>query len=323
MLKILSLVLAGFAALHPAPAAAQEPWPARPIRLVVPSAAGSGVDLVARRIGDRVSRQLGQPLVVENKAGAGGGIAAEYVARSAPDGYTFLVATSAPLVLTPLLSKSMRYDADKDFMAVGRILASPYLIVANKKMPFNTVAELVAYDKAHPGKLSFASDGIKNLGGLTGEMFNRMAGTKIVQVPYTSTARALQDTVAGQTQLTFMGTQLTVDAIRSGDVKALGITTPRVQILPEVASIAESVPGFEVTGWMLVVAPRGVPRPIVERMNAAISQALQDPDWIRDQQKTTGYLWKDAGVPAEVDHFLDKERAKWGGLVKLLNIQPE
>jgi tripartite-type tricarboxylate transporter receptor subunit TctC len=182
---------------------------------------------------------------------------------------------------------------------------------------------MIAYDKANPGKLSFASDGIKNLAGLTGEMFNKMAGTRIVQVPYTSTARALNDTISGETQLTFLGPQLGAEAVRNGDLKALGITTPRVPFLPDVPAIAEVVPGFEVTGWMVMVAPAAAPRPVIDRMNAAITQAMQDPDWIRDQQRTSGHLWKVAGTPVEVDTFLAQERARWGAVIKSLNIQPE
>lgn len=323
MPKLIPTALAMLCTLAQLAALAQDAWPSKPIRIVVPAAAGLGVDLTARRLTDKLARHLSQPLVVDNRPGAGGAIAADNVARSPADGHTFLVATSAPLVLNTFLTKNLRYDPARDFAAIGKIIESPFVIVVHKNAPFNSVAGLIAYDKAHPGKLSFASDGIKNLSGLTGEMFNRMAGTKMVQIPYSATGRAVTDTIAGQTQLTFLSPNTTQEAVKNGDLRMIGVTTRRVQFLGDLPAISETVPGFEVSGWMMLVAPRDTPKSIIDRMNAAMALVLREPEWVQEQLRATGYLVKEPGVPAELDDFLVKERVKWGGLIKALGIDPE
>jgi tripartite-type tricarboxylate transporter receptor subunit TctC len=323
MKKLMTCALAALLALPGATASAQDVWPSKPVRLVVPQAAGSGVDITTRRLADRLGKLLGQPFIVDNRPGAGGAIASENVARAPADGYTFLVATSAPLVLNTFLSKNLRYDPARDFAAVASVIASPFLIVANRNAPFSTVAELISYDKANPGELSFASDGVKNLGGLTGEMFNRMAGTKLVQVPYTQTSSALTDTIAGRTQLSFISPNLALEAIKSGDLRAIGVTTERVGFLPGVPSIADRVPGFNVTGWIMMVAPKATPRDIIDNLNTTVNTVQHEIEWIREQQKVNGQLVKEAGRPAQLDEFLVAERTKWGGLIRSLGIEPE
>jgi tripartite-type tricarboxylate transporter receptor subunit TctC len=316
-----TLVLLGL--LPAAAASAEEAWPAKPVRLVVPQAAGSGVDLTTRLLADRLSRLLGQPFIVDNRPGAGGAIASENAAHSPADGYTFLMATSAPLVLNGFLSKNLRYDPARDFSAVAKVIASPFAIVVNKNVPFTTVEGLIAYDRSHPGTLSFASDGTKNFGGLTGEMFNRMAGTSLLQVPYNSTARALTDTMAGETQVSFLSPNLALESVKKGNLRMLGVTTERVDFLQDVPSISETVPGFSVTGWIMLMAPKATPRPIIQRLNAVVDAIQHEDAWMAEQRKVNGGMVKEAGKPAELDAFLVAERAKWGGLIKTLGILPE
>lgn len=309
------LALAGGAQGH-------EVWPARPVRLVVSQGAGSSVDIATRRLAYRLSRLLGQPFIVDSRPGAGGAIASEYVARSAPDGYTFLVATAAPLVLNAFLSRNLRYDPARDFSAVADLIASPLLIVAHRNAPFSTLAQLIAYDKVNPGELSFASDGVRNLGGLSGEMFNRMAGTKLVQVPYSATSAALTDTIAGRTQLAFMPPNLALNAIRSGDLRAIGVAAEPVEFLPGVPSISAALPGFRVTGWMMMVAPKATPRDIIANLNITVNTVQHEIEWVREQ-RLNGQLVKEAGNPAQLDTFLAAERARWGGVIQALGIQPQ
>ncbi len=304
-------------------AAAQEAWPSRPIKLVLPQAAGSAPDTTARLLGTLLGPRLGQPVVVENRQGAGGSIAAEYVARSAPDGYTFFLATSAPLVLNLFLTKNLRYDPVGDFTGVAKLSASAFVLVANRKLPINSVAELMAADKAAPGTLHFASEGVKSLGGLTGEMFNRTAGTKLVQVSYSQTGRAVVDTVGGQTQFSFQSEGVVLDFIRRGELKALGTTSTGSPNLPGVPSLSETLPGFDVVGWSVLVAPKGTPKAVIDKMNANIDQVMRQPEWIEPQKKMNGGLVKTPGTPAELNAFLDGERSRWGALIKSLGIQPE
>lgn len=306
------------------PAAAQDTWPTRPIRFILPQAAGSAPDITARRLGDRLSRRLGQPIVVDNRAGAGGAIAAEAVAQAAPDGHTFFLATSAPLVLNAFLARNQRYDPARDFTGVARVSASPFVLVAGRNTPFDTLAELIAQEKARPGSFSFASDGKNSAAGLAGEMFNTRAGTRLLHVPYNSTMRAVQDTIGGQTQLSFQSSGLVLEGLRNGDLKALALTTERVPLLfPGVPSIAETVPGFNVTGYTVMVAPRATPRPIVERMNAEVDAILHEPDWMQEQDRANGGLIRSAGTPAQLDEFLTAERVRWGALIRQLGLQPD
>ncbi len=303
-------------------ATGQEVWPARPVRLVVSQGAGSSMDIATRRLADRLTQLLGQPFIVDSRPGAGGAIASEYVARSAPDGYTFLIAASAPLVLNAFLSRSLRYDPARDFAAVADVVASPLLIVANRNAPFSTLAQLIAYDKVNPGELSFASEGVKSLGGLTGEMFNRMAGTQLVQVPYSAMSAALTDTIAGRTQLAFMPPSLALNAIRSGDLRAIGVATGRVEFLPGVPAIADALPGFNAMGWTMMVAPKATPRDIIANLNTTVNTVQHEIEWAREQ-RINGQQVKEAGDPAQLDAFLASERTRWGGVIQALGIQPQ
>ena len=301
---------------------AQTEWPQKPVRIVVPQAAGSSPDLAARKLADRLSKEFSQAFIVENRSGAGGAIAAETVAR-ATDGHTLFYATSAPLVLNMFVSGNLRYDPVQDFVGIAKVTASPFVLVVNPKLPVRSVPELIAYDRANPVKLSFASDGVKNLGGLIGEMFNRAAGTRMVQVPYNSTARAATDTIAGQTQVSFQSVSVVLESVRNGDLRAIALTSGPLPLLSNVPLISESVPGFEVVGWAALVAPKSTPKPVVDRLNVAINRIVQDPAWQHEQQTASGGLVKNAGTPAQLDAFLGSERQRWGDLIRQLGIVPE
>ncbi|MES2185147.1 MAG: tripartite tricarboxylate transporter substrate-binding protein [Pseudomonadota bacterium] len=324
MKRLISCALAALLlVLGPPAARAQDAWPSKPVHLVVPQAAGSEVDITTRRLAGRLSALLGQPFIVDNRAGATGAIASEYVAHAPADGYTLLVGTLAPLVLNTFLRNSLRYDPAHDFAAVASIIASPFLVVANRNAPFTNLAQLISYDKANPGELSFASDGVRTLGGLTGETFNRIAGTKLVQVPYSATSAALIDTIAGRTQLAFISPSLALAAIRNGDLRAIGVTGKRVDFLPGVPSIAEAVPGFGATTWIMLVAPKATPRDVIRDLNTTVNTVQHEIGWIREQRALNGQGVKEAGDPAQLDDFLAAERSRWGGLIRSLGIQPD
>jgi tripartite-type tricarboxylate transporter receptor subunit TctC len=291
-------------------------YPARPVRIVVPLSPGGFADTPARMLAPRLSEQLGRQFFIENKPGAGGTIGADFVAKSAADGYTLLL-TGTPHVISAHLYKKMPYDALKDFTHIALIASGPYALVVNpQKVPAGSVRELVALAKSQPGKIDFASSGNGSAQHLVGALFNAMAGIELNHVPYKGSGPAMQDLVAGQVGVSFAGIPNVLSHVRAGRVRALGVTTAkRWSELPDIPTIAEAgVPGYEATLWLSVSGPAGMPADIVQRLNAEIGRALQDPD----VQKN----FRSAGVdPAamdarELERFMRAEYDKWGKVVK-------
>jgi tripartite-type tricarboxylate transporter receptor subunit TctC len=291
-------------------------YPSRPVRLVVPLSPGGFADTPTRMLAPRLSEQLGRQFFVENKPGAGGTIGADFVAKSAPDGYTLLV-TGTPHVISAHLYKKLPYDALRDFTHIALIASGPYALVVNpQKLPVSSVKELITAARAQPGKIDFASSGNGSAQHLVGALFNSSAGIDLNHVPYKGSGPAMQDLIAGQVGVSFAGVPNVLGHVRSGRLRALGVTTAkRWSELPEVPTLAEAgVPGYEATLWLNVSGPAGMPADIVQRLNNEIAKALKDPE-VQNNFRTGGVdaVWMG---PQELNAFMRAEYEKWGKVVR-------
>ncbi|HEY3643117.1 MAG TPA: tripartite tricarboxylate transporter substrate binding protein [Xanthobacteraceae bacterium] len=314
------LYLAGAAIAAPA-AAWSQTYPARPLHMVVGFAAGGGADIIARLIGQSLSERLGQQIVVDNRPGAGTNIATEVVVKAAPDGYTLLLANS-PNAINTTLYDNLSFDFIRDVAPVASIGRVPLVMVVNPTLPAKTVAEFIAYAKANPGKVNMGSGGNGAPDHMSGELFKAMAGVGILHVPYRGVAPAIADLLGGQVQVIFGTMPAVIALIKSGKLRALGVTTAaRSDQLPDVPAIGEFVPGYEASQWYGIGAPRNTPPEIVARLNTEINAALADP---KLQARFT-----DLGgiptpmTPAEFGKFVAAETEKWGKVVRAGNIKPE
>lgn len=298
-------------------------WPARPIKTIVSFPAGSAPDIVCRFVTDRLSRSLGTTVVVDNRPGAGNILAAQAAARATPDGYNFFCATAATLVSNPHTFKSLPYDPARDFVPVGMIAKGPFFVLVHPSVPARTLAELAAYDKANPGKLSFATDGQRNFTGMMAAWLNKIAGTSMLTVPYAGMPQGIQDTIAGRTQVIILAVPVAAPRIKSGELRALAASfAKRVPGYEDVPAIAETYPGFELVGWFLMLAPAGTPQDIVQRMNREMDKILKDPDTAQ-RLRTLGFFTEGAETPEAVAEAIRADTAKWGRIVKDIGIQPE
>jgi tripartite-type tricarboxylate transporter receptor subunit TctC len=302
-------------------AAHAETYPSRQITIVVPFAAGSGTDSIARIIGQQLSVALKQSVVIENKVGASGVLAATYVARSAPDGYTLLMATNSTHSANPFLFKSLSYDPVKDFAPVARAGSYVFMLVVNKDLPATTLGELVTYAKANPGKLTYASG--NTTGIVAGETLKSRAGIDVLQVPYKSTPPALNDVIGGRVSMMFIDLAPGLEHVRAGTLRALAVTTrERSALLPDLPSLHEAgIPGYDVTSWAGLFAPAGTPGEIVTRLNDEVRKIIADPD-AKAKIAVTGF---DAfsGPPETLAAFVQSELATWGKLIKDAGIEPQ
>jgi tripartite-type tricarboxylate transporter receptor subunit TctC len=297
-------------------------YPQRPIRLVVPYAAGGSTDTVARIVGARLGERLGQQIVVDNRTGAGTLIGTEIVQHATADGHVLLMATP-PLAVNPSLYAKVSYAVERDFVAVTNVAGSSNLLVVHPSLPANSVSELVALLKAAPGKYNYGSSGVGGAGHLAMALFESMAGVDVVHVPYKGGAPAVVDLVAGR--LTLMMANLTTAQphIRAGKLRGLGVgKVKRSPLFPEMPTIAEAgVKGYEANNWNGVVAPTGTPRPAIERLHQEIVATLKEPA-IADRMARAG-LEPVGDTPAEFAQYLKSEATKWGKLVKSAGIKPE
>jgi tripartite-type tricarboxylate transporter receptor subunit TctC len=302
-------------------AAHAETYPSRQITIVVPFAAGSGTDSIARIIGQQLSVALKQSVVIENKVGASGVLAATYVARSAPDGYTLLMATNSTHSANPFLFKSLSYDPVKDFAPVARAGSYVFMLVVNKDLPATTLGELVAHAKANPGKLTYASG--NTTGIVAGDTLKSRASIDVLQVPYKSTPPALNDVIGGRVSMMFIDLAPGLEHVRAGTLRALAVTTrERSALLPDLPSLHEAgIPGYDVTSWAGLFAPAGTPGEIVTRLNDEVRKIIADPD-AKAKIAVTGF---DAfsGPPETLAAFVQSELATWGKLIKDAGIEPQ
>jgi tripartite-type tricarboxylate transporter receptor subunit TctC len=303
------------------PAMAQG-FPQRPVRIIVPFATGGGSDVLARAVGQKLSMRWKQPVIVENKPGAGGALGADYVAKSPADGYTLLVSDSSAVTMNPFLYPKLPYAA-KDLLPVVHLATFSLVLLVPANSPANKVADLVAMDKAKPGSLSGASAGAGTSPHLVLEMFNAAAGTRIVHVPYKGGGPAMVDVIGGQVDLIFNGLSAnTTPMITNGKVKALAVTTPtRVASLPNVPTMAESgFPGFEALSAQTLFVPAGTPATIVHQMNQEVARILREPD-IVEQWNKAGYLPVTEQSPEQLSTWFARESAKWSRLIHERNIR--
>src|SRR6188508_445671 len=292
-------------------------WPSRTITLVVPFAAGGGTDAIGRVVAEKLAARLGQPVVVENKAGAASAIGTAYVSKAAPDGYTLLMTTNSAMVILPLTQPagSLNYDRS-DFSMIGLTGILPNLLIVSPKIPVNSVSELIAYAKARPGKLSFASSGNGTITHLIGELFKARTGIDVVHVPYRTGVQSAPDIMEGRVQYIFDNIIWSLPMVRQGKLKGLAITTrTRSALAPDIPTVAESgVPGFEGITWLGLAAPAKAPGPIVERLGAELKAVLADKDVIA-KLAATGAEPPGAPGPEGMRAMLAEDIARWKGIL--------
>jgi tripartite-type tricarboxylate transporter receptor subunit TctC len=291
-------------------------WPSKPVTLVVPFPAGGSTDSVARAIGPRLTTTLGQPFLVDNRAGATGTIGATQVKRAAPDGTTFLVTSLGPLVIAPHLIKGMQYDALKDFDTITIAVQAPNVLVVPANSPHKTVADVIAFEKKNPGKMTFASSGNGSSDHLTAELFWQQTGTTGLHVPYKGGAPAITDLLGGQVDGSFQNVNAVVQNIKAGKLKALAVTgDKRSPVLPDVPTMAEAgVKGVDVYSWQAIVAPKGLPADIRNKAHDTMTAALNDPA-IKKQFTDVG-LEVVANTPAQFAAFQQQEFARWKKVIE-------
>jgi len=289
-------------------------WPVKPVRIINPFSPGGSLDLVARLLAKHMSGELGQQVLVENRAGAGGTIGVEAVAKAAPDGYTLLIVQSS-ITINPTLQAKIPYDPIRDFAPISKVADYMFFLVAHPSLPARTIKQLIALAKARPGQINYASVGVGSGTHLASELFNYMAGTKITHIPYKGTGQALPDLIGGHVAIMFGSTSF-VPHVKSGKLVALGVTGPaRSPALPETPTISEAgLPGFEVTAWNAMFAPTGTPGPIIKRLNGLVRSGLALPDskMVMDAQG----LDATPSTPEELAKLVSTELVKWAKVIK-------
>ena len=317
------LYLAAGAAALPALSrfARAQSYPTKPVHLIVGLAAGSSPDILARLIGQWLSDRLGQSFIIENRPGAGGTIGAEVVIRAPPDGYTLLLVSTSNAINTTLYEKLDR-DFVRDTTPIARMCGGPNVMVVNPSVPANSVPEFISYAKANPGKLNMASAGTGTGPHLAGELFKVLTKVDLIHVPYRGGGPALADLIGGQVQVMFPTTASSIEYIRSGKLRALGVTTStRLDVLPDVPAVGDFVPGYEATAWFGVAAPRNTPAEIVDKLNREINAALADPK-MKAQLADLGNTVL-PGSPTEFGKLIAEETEKWAKVVKFAGLKPE
>jgi tripartite-type tricarboxylate transporter receptor subunit TctC len=310
-------------ALAPTGARAADDYPSRPVTMVIPFAAGGPTDIVGRIMGARMGEFLGQQFVVEDRAGAGGNLGADFVAKAAPDGYTLLMATVSTNAINPGLYRRMPYDPIRGFAPIGRVGVTPMLLAVNPSIPATDVKSLVNLIKASPGKYSFGSSGVGSILHLCGEEFKTMAGElDIVHVPYRGSAPLDTDLVGGQIAMAFDATPTAMPLALAGKIRALGAgTATRIRAMPDLPTLQEQgLKGFECYTWNAILAPAGTPAPIVAKLNAAINKALADPA-IFDRLEKAGIDPTPGSTPQQTADFVKAELAKWAPIIKASGAQ--
>jgi tripartite-type tricarboxylate transporter receptor subunit TctC len=319
---MLSRLFALLAIACAAPFAAAQAWPIKPVKMVVPFPAGGPTDVLTRVLSEKLSTAFGQPVVVENKPGAGGTIGADYVAKSAPDGYTLVMATGSTHSVGPYLGK-VPYDPQKDFTPIVYVGSATNLLLVSPVLGIDTVAELIAYARKNPGKLNYSTSGIGSVAHLTSEMFAAMAGIKLVHVPYKGTQLSIPDLMSGQVSMLFDNVMTAKPHVDSKKLKGIGISSlQRSSIVPDIPTIAESgLPGFDSWNWFGVFGPAGTPRVVVDRVNAEINRIVKDPA-VKERFAQLGFEVA-GGTPAEFAAVVASEAQKWSKVIRDANVKPE
>ena len=318
-----ALGVIGLLLLAAAPSTLAQTYPGKPLRMVVPFPAGGSADIVARALNQRLSAALGQPVVVDNRSGADGMIGAEMVAKSPPDGYTLLFASTGPLVINPVLNAKMAYDIVKDFAPITVVVQNPMCLVVHPSLPVKSVMELGAFAKARPGQLNFASAGIGNALHLAGEIFKSQTGTDIVHVPYKGTAPAVTDVMAGNSHMMISSIPVMLGPIKAGRLRPLAVAAnARMALLPDVPTMREAgLEKFNANSWYGLLAPAGTPREIVTRLNTESVRILRSTE-MREYLATQG-AEAVGNTPEEFSRHIQSELAKWARAVKAAGVKPQ
>jgi len=315
-------VAAALVAAFAAPAVAQSVYPNKPIRILVGFAPGGGTDIVARALSVKMSETLGQPIVVENRAGASGTIAAAEVARSAPDGYTLLMGHSNSNAIAPFVLDKVPYDAATDFTPITYVGYVPNVLVVHPSVPARTIPELIALAKGKPGEYTYASSGVGSTQHLAGALFAKLTDVQLNHIPYKGSGQAVVDLIGGQVNMNFDTMPPVLEHIKSGKLRALAISTPqRLSQLPDVPTFSEvGIKGFEVTNWYSVMGPKGLPADVVSKIDGAVKKAMADPN-INTSLVAQGVQFGGAATPAQFSDFIKAELTKYQKLVKDLNVK--
>jgi tripartite-type tricarboxylate transporter receptor subunit TctC len=297
-------------------------WPTRPIRFILPFPPGGGTDILGRLIAERLSANLGQPVVTENRGGAGGNVGAEAAARSAPDGYT-IVLVAPSLAISPTLYSKLNYDPVKDFASVSLVATVPNVMITQASLPVQSLQEFIAFARSKPGALNFGSGGAGTSNHLAGELFNIVTGAKLVHVPYKGVNLAMQDVLASNVHLVFIGIPAAAPHIKAGRLRALAIVAPqRSHALPEVPTVAEAgLRDFEVTTWYGVLAPAGTSKSVVNRLNAELVKIMHSPE-LKERLAATG-TEPLTSTPDEFAAYIKREIAKWGEVIRKAGVKPD
>jgi len=324
LFKLVALPIVVIAALlSPILSLAQSNYPNKPINFIVPYGAGGGADSRSRQIAQKMSVILSQPIIVDNKPGAGGNIGTEFISRAAPDGYTIGMGNFAPMAVNKTLFGNLRYDPESDLTPIVLVEKGPLVLVVNPASPYKTVKEIVDAAKAKPGELTFSSGGIGGSHQLSAELFKQSAGIDMIHVPYKSGSAGLTDLMAGNVTMMFDQMYSAMPSIKADKLRAIAITSKkRSPLLPNIPSFSEAgYPKVEVLNWQGLIAPKGTPKVIIDKLNAAANEALKDPQ-LRELMLSQGNEIG-GGTPADFAALIKSEAAKWGAVVKTANIKPE
>jgi len=321
--KLISVSLLGLVSLVTTASFAQTNYPTKPINFIVPYGAGGGADSRSRQIAQKMSVILKQPIIVDNKPGAGGNIGTEFISRAAPDGYTIGMGNFAPMAVNKTLFGNLRYDPETDITPIVLIEKGPLVLVVNPNSPYKTVQDIVAAAKAKPGVLTFSSGGIGGSHQLSAELFKQNAGIDMIHVPYKSGSAGLTDLMAGNVTMMFDQMYSAMPSIKADKLRPIAITSKkRSPLLPNIPTFAEAgYPKVEVLNWQGLIAPKGTPKAIIDQLNAAANEALKDPQ-LRELMLSQGNEIG-GGSPAEFSALIKSESAKWSAVVKTANIKPE
>jgi tripartite-type tricarboxylate transporter receptor subunit TctC len=313
----------GLAALLASSPSRADAYPERPIRLITPYAAGGSADTLARALAEQMRKDLGQVVLVDNKPGGNTAVGAQLTAAAAPDGYTLLICTGSTVVTNPLLYPKLSYSPERDLAPVARVAVSPLVVAVNPRVGANSFAELVRLARAQPGKLNYASTGTGSVIHLASLFLESQAGLEMVHIPFNGSTPALTATLAGDVQLFLDSVGSSLQHIKTGKLRALAATTPeRLKVLPEVPTVAESLPGFDVSAWYGVMAPAKTPPAVLARLNAAIGKAMGDRAF-REQFEALGMFIPAATSVQAYGEYIRQERDKWGPIIKAKNISLE
>jgi tripartite-type tricarboxylate transporter receptor subunit TctC len=321
-MKRWAIALLMLVAASPQIAQAQN-WPERPVKFIVTQAAGGTPDIIARLLAERLTRVLGQTVIVENRPGGANVIGTQAAAVAAPDGYTFLFATAATLVTNPYTFKTLNYDAEKDFTAVATIAKVPFFVLTHPDVPAKTLPELIALEKAKPGSLSVATDGVRNFSGMLTAWIGKLGGINLTQIPYKTMPQGVQDALAGRVQVVILAVPSAAPFMKDNKLRALA--TSSVQRVPgydDVKPIAETYAGFDFIGWFALMAPAGTPKPIIARVNKELDVILKDPEVIKFMREV-GFYSEGAGTPESTAAYVKSQYEAWGKVVREIGMQPE